>query len=106
MDSDDTMDDRARHLMHKTNDEIRIGENAKVTQHYRYFEDANVCDDEDHLEAPHRPILAVNFVKTIIVFVREEVQLKVVQGLGLALHLPHLTATFQNTKEYSIVVIK
>ena len=33
MDSVDTPDDIGRNLMHRKNDEIRIGENAKVTQH-------------------------------------------------------------------------
>ena len=42
MDSDDTTDDRGRNLMHKTNDEICIGENAKVTQHDPDFENAYV----------------------------------------------------------------
>ena len=45
------------------NDEICIRENAKVNQHDRYFENADVGDDEEHLEAPHRPILAVNVAK-------------------------------------------
>ena len=49
--------------MHQTNDEIRIGENAKVTQHDPYFENYIVGDDEDHLEAPHLPIIAVNVAK-------------------------------------------
>ena len=31
MDSDDTTDDSGHNLMHQTNDEIRIGENTKVT---------------------------------------------------------------------------
>ena len=46
--------------MHQTNDKIRIGENAKFTQHDPYLDNANECDDEEHLEAPHRPILSVN----------------------------------------------
>ena len=33
MDSDDTTYDIVHNLMHQTNDKIRIGENAKVTQH-------------------------------------------------------------------------
>ena len=37
MDRNDTADDSSRNLVHQTNDEIRIGENAKVTQHYPYF---------------------------------------------------------------------
>ena len=60
MDSDDTTDDRGRNLMHQTNDEICIGENTKVTQHDPDFENAYVGDDEENLEAPHRPILALN----------------------------------------------
>ena len=63
MDSDDTPDDSGRNLMHKKNDEIRIGENAKVTQHDPDFENSDVGDDEEHLEAPHRPIIAVNVAK-------------------------------------------
>ena len=46
--------------MHKENDEIRIRENAKVTRHDPDFENADVGDDEEHLESPNRPILAVN----------------------------------------------
>ena len=63
MDSDDKKDDSGRNLMHKTNDEIRIGENAKVAQHDPEFENADVGDDEEHLEAPYLPILALNFAK-------------------------------------------
>ena len=37
MHSDDTTDDSSCNLMHQTNDEIRIGENTKVTQHYPDF---------------------------------------------------------------------
>ena len=37
--------------------------NAKVTQHDPDFENANVGDDEEHLEALHRPILTVNVAK-------------------------------------------
>ena len=32
----------------------------KVTQHYQDYDNADVGDDEDHLEAPHCPILDVN----------------------------------------------
>ena len=37
MDIDDTTDDSGQNLMHQTNKKIRIGENAKVTQHDPYF---------------------------------------------------------------------
>ena len=63
MDSNDTTDDRGRNLMHQTNDEICIGENAKVTQHDRDFKNADVVDYEEHIDAPRRPILAVNVAK-------------------------------------------
>ena len=63
MDSDDTMDDSGRNLMHQTNDEVRIGENAKVTQHDPDSKNSDVGDDEEHLEAPHHPILSVNVTK-------------------------------------------
>ena len=36
------------------------GKNAKVTLHDPDFEKAIEGDDEEHLEAPHRPVLAVN----------------------------------------------
>ena len=49
--------------MHQTNDEIRIGENAEVTQHDWDFKDTNVGDDGEHLEAPHILILAINIAK-------------------------------------------
>ena len=61
MDRDVTTDDSVRNLMHQTNDKICIVENAKVTQYDPDFENANEGDDEEHLEAPHRPILAVEF---------------------------------------------
>ena len=51
--------------MHQTNDEICIGENAKVTQHDPKFENVEEGDDEEHLDSPRRPILAVNVVKKI-----------------------------------------
>ena len=60
IDSNDTTDYSGQNLMYKTNDKIRIRENAKVTQHDPDFENAN---DKEHLEAPHRPIIAVNAVK-------------------------------------------
>ena len=63
MNIDDTTDDSDWNLMHQTNDAIRIGENDKVTQYDPYFENADVGDDEEHLEAPHRPILDVNVSK-------------------------------------------
>ena len=49
--------------MHQTNDEICIRENYKVAQHDPDFENYIVGDDEDCLEAPHRPIIAVNVTK-------------------------------------------
>ena len=58
--SDDTTYDSGWNLMHQTNDWICIRENAKVTQHDPYFENANVGDDEEHIEAHNCPILAVN----------------------------------------------
>ena len=60
MDSYDTTDDSGRNLTHQTNDEIRIEQNAKVTQHDPDFENGDVGDDEENLEAPHHPILSVN----------------------------------------------
>ena len=63
MDINDTTDDRGWNLMHKKNDEICIGEDPKVTQHDPDFENSNEGDDEEHLEAPHLPILAVNVAK-------------------------------------------
>ena len=81
-------------------DEICIGESSKVTQHDPDFANADVDDDEEHLEAPHNPILDVNFVNKMLVFVIAKIYLKVIQGLGFALHLPHLTKTFQNNEEY------
>ena len=38
MDSYDTTDDSGQNLTHQTNDEIRMEENAKVTQHDPDFE--------------------------------------------------------------------
>ena len=46
--------------MHKKNDEIRIGENAKSTQHDPDFENFDVGDDEEKIESHHCPIVAVN----------------------------------------------
>ena len=60
MDIDDATDDIGRNLMHQTNDEICIRENAEVTQHDPDFEKSDVGDDEEHLEAPHCTIIAVN----------------------------------------------
>ena len=37
--------------------------NAKVTQHDTDFENDAVGDDEEHLEAPHCPILDINVAK-------------------------------------------
>ena len=37
--------------------------NAKVTQHDTDFENNAVGDDEEHLEAPHCPILDINVAK-------------------------------------------
>ena len=59
MDSNDKRDESGQNLMHQTNDKICIGENAKVNQHHPDFENANY---EEHLEAPHFPILEVNSV--------------------------------------------
>ena len=42
MDSNDTTDVSSRNLMYQINDEIRIRENAKVTQHDQDFENADV----------------------------------------------------------------
>ena len=92
--SDDTTYDSGRNFMHKKNDEIRIREYEKVTQHDPYLESADVGDDEENLEAPHRPNIAVNVVKNNDCIH----QIKIIQGLGLALHLPHLTATVKKTK--------
>ena len=63
MDSDDTSDDSSWNLMHKKNDKICIGENANVTQHDPYFENAEEGDDEEHVEAPNNPIISVNVAK-------------------------------------------
>ena len=63
MDIDDKNDDSGRNLMHRTNDEIRIGENAKVTQHDIGFKDDDEGNNEYHIESTHPPILAVNITK-------------------------------------------
>ena len=102
----DTTDDSGRNLMHQTNDEIHIRENAKFTQRDPDFENSDVGHDEEHLEAPGFTILAVNVAKKILLFVRAKIYSKVIHGLGLALHLSHLTETIQNNEESSIVVIK
>ena len=60
MDSDDTTDDSSRNLMHQTNEKFRIGEKSKVTQHDPDYKNSDEVDDEEHLEAPNCPILAVN----------------------------------------------
>ena len=60
MDSDDTTDGSGHNLMHQTNDTICIRENVKVIQHDPDFENSDEGDDEEHLDAPHFPILAVN----------------------------------------------
>ena len=92
--------------MHKKNDEIRIGENAKVTQHDPDFENYIVGDDEDHLEAPHRPILAVNVSNNNAhIFQSENVIEGHTRSWPRSSFAP-LTATVQNNEEYSIVVIK
>ena len=86
MDSADTADDSRRNLMHKKNDKICIGENSKVTQHDPELENAN---DKEHPEAHHFPIIAVNVVKTMLVFTRANIYSKVIPGLDLDLHFPH-----------------
>ena len=63
MDSDDTTDDSSRNLMHQRNDDIRIGENSKVTQHDPDFVNSDGGGDEEHLEAPNCPIIAANVSK-------------------------------------------
>ena len=63
MDINYTTDDSCWNLMHQTHDQIRIGENAKVTQHYPDFQNSNIGDDEEHIETPHCPIIAVNVAK-------------------------------------------
>ena len=40
-DSNDTMNDGSRNLMHETNDNICIRENAKITQHDTEFENSD-----------------------------------------------------------------
>ena len=49
--------------MHRTSDEIYIGENAKVIQHNQEFENADKGDNIEHLESPHCTIIAVNVTK-------------------------------------------
>ena len=76
MDSVDTPDDIGQNLMHQTNDQIRIRENSKVTQHDLDFENADVDDDEEHLEAPHRHILAINVAKNIYIILQRQAVLE------------------------------
>ena len=59
MDSNNTTDDSGQNLMHQTNDEIRIRENAEVTQHDPDLENNYVGYDEEHIEASHWNILDV-----------------------------------------------
>ena len=60
--------------MHQTNDQIRIGENAKVTQHDTDLENDDEGDDEENLEAPHLTIISVNFAnKNACICPRENV---------------------------------
>ena len=46
MDIHDTMYDIGRNLTHNKKDEIRIGENARVTQHDPEFENTHEGNDE------------------------------------------------------------
>ena len=91
MDSDYKTDDSVWNLMHQTNDKIRIGENAKVTQHDQYFENSDEGNDEEHLEAPHCTILDLSVANKNACICWKKMYLKVIQGLGFALHSPHLT---------------
>ena len=93
MDIDDTTDDIGRNLMHQTNDEIRIGEHTKVTQHYPDFENANVGDDGENIEAPHRPILAVNVAKNNACIYQRK---NVLEG-----HTPHSDSGGLGERHYS-----
>ena len=63
MDRDDITDESGPNLMPQTNENIHIGENAKVTQHYPEFENADEGDDKEHLEAPDCTIIAANVAK-------------------------------------------
>ena len=63
MDSVDTLDDIGRNLTHQTNDEICIGENAKVTQHNPDTKHSDVGDDKENIESPYCLILDVNVAK-------------------------------------------
>ena len=49
MDSDKKTDGSGRNLTHQKNDENRIGENAKVTQHDPEFENTDEGDNEEHI---------------------------------------------------------
>ena len=75
--------------MHQRNEKMRIGENAKVTEHDPDFENAKY---EEHLEAPLHHILDINVVKHSRIYQRK-LYSKVIQGIGLALHFPHYTST-------------
>ena len=61
--SDGTTDDSGWNSMHQTKDKIRIGENAEVTQNDPDFENKDEVDDEENIELPHHPIIALNFAK-------------------------------------------
>ena len=63
MDNDDTTYDSSSNLMHLTNEKKGIEENAKGNQHNPDFENADEGDNEEHLVAPHRTIIAVNVTK-------------------------------------------
>ena len=63
--------------MHKKNDEIRIEENSKVTQHDPDFENADEGYDEDNFEAPRPPIIAVNVANDNAKFCQSKTLLKV-----------------------------
>ena len=90
MDIDDKNDDSGRNLMHRTNDEICIGENNKVTQHDIGFKDDDEGNNEYHIESTNPPILAVNITKKMLIFVTTKIYSRVTKGLSLALHFPHL----------------
>ena len=63
-------------------------------------------DDEEHLEAPHRPILAVNVSNNNAhIFQIENVIEGHTRSWPRSSFAP-LTATVQNNEKYSIVVIK
>ena len=60
---DDKTDDSGQNLMHQTNDEIHIGENAKVIKHDPEFVNIDEGENEDNLESTHRLILAINVIE-------------------------------------------